>query len=131
MAQKNIQHRCLIFGAGNAGKLLLERIADRCNHSNIKFGHFNPIGFIDDNKDLLGKRIVARTGKEEISIPVIGTSSDALDIIDSNKIDVVLVTMNKPNKSNLDKVKDACKKTKIECEQLQLKMDYLDETRNN
>lgn len=44
--------RILLYGAGTAGKLLLDEIKRNETHANIR-----PVGFLDDNPDLVGRHV--------------------------------------------------------------------------
>ena len=71
--------RVLIFGAGNAGELVV-----RDMKTNREYG-YQPIGFIDDDKNKVGRRIHG--------VPVLGTREDLQDILIKHKADEVLIAM--------------------------------------
>lgn len=80
--EKNI----LIFGAGNSGETLLREIK-RDRHSK-----YHPIGFVDDNKEKVGKRING--------VLVLGTRHNLTKILKNKRIDELFVAV--PSLSELD-----------------------------
>ncbi len=71
--------RVLIFGAGNAGELIV-----RDMKTNREYG-YQPVGFIDDDRNKVGRRIHG--------VPVLGTRDEVKDILVKHKVDEVLIAM--------------------------------------
>jgi FlaA1/EpsC-like NDP-sugar epimerase len=69
----------LVVGAGDAGELIV-----RDMRNNAWYG-FQPIGFIDDDRDKVGRRIH--------NVPVLGTRADLPEVIDRYDPDEVLIAI--------------------------------------
>jgi len=78
--------RVLIYGAGEAGRLIARRLSDF-----PAFGMY-VVGFIDDNSDLTGTSIIFNRAKH-LSLNVIGTGDDFKKYVAQYAIDEVLVVM--------------------------------------
>jgi len=77
------KNRVLIYGAGAAGV----QLASALNNSS----EFNPVGFIDDNKDLQGSRV---RGLSVYSV------NDIEDLINKYKVDEVLIAIPSASRSD-------------------------------
>ena len=71
--------RVLIFGAGNAGELIV-----RDMKTNNEYG-YQPIGFVDDDRNKVGRRIHG--------VPVLGTRNELKQILAKYKPDEALIAM--------------------------------------
>lgn len=75
----NFGKRLLIYGAGDAGEMIVRDLQYR-THSKYK-----PIGFIDDNKQKVGHRIHG--------VRVLGTRNEISQIIKRHNPDIILIAM--------------------------------------
>ncbi len=71
--------RILIFGAGDAGEMIVRDM--------LKDGDYHPVGFLDDDRDKIGRRIHG--------VPVLGTQADLPRIIALSRPDEVLVAVSR------------------------------------
>jgi FlaA1/EpsC-like NDP-sugar epimerase len=71
--------RVVVFGAGNAGELVV-----RDMKINREYG-YQPIGFVDDDVNKVGRRIHG--------VPVLGTRKDLKEIVAKHKPDEILMAM--------------------------------------
>ena len=80
--------RVLIYGAGRAGELLIREIINNKRHS------INPIGFIDDDKLKIGKRIQG--------FPILGGFDDIKQMKDIHHADGIVISFNQENDHNAE-----------------------------
>ena len=71
--------RILVFGAGDAGEMIVRDMRNRPEHDAL------PIGFLDDDGHKVGRSIHG--------VPVLGTSADATRIIGTYRPDEVLIAV--------------------------------------
>jgi len=76
---KSHKTRTLILGAGHAGVMLLEEIDQNKDFQKVV------VGFIDDNEDMIGKRIH--------NVPVLGNLKDICQIAYENFIDTIIIAI--------------------------------------
>ncbi len=93
----NGQKRLLIVGAGRCGELILEEIKQ-------KKLHYNPIGFVDDNQQIIGKNV--------LGLPVLDNIDNIVRIIKEHDIDEILIAIPSLSGESLKRVIDKCKETK-------------------
>ncbi len=86
--------RLLIYGAGDAGELILREI------KNNRLLNYHAVGFLDDDKEKLGKRIHG--------VPVLGTRQDLNRIADKHKIDELLIAIPTISKHILEEIIEIC-----------------------
>jgi len=91
--------RVLIFGAGDAGELVLREI-----RQNAALG-YKPIGFIDDDEDKLDRIIHG--------IKVLGVGDSLEKLIYKHKIDEVLIAIPSSNKKRLAEVYGVCNNANV------------------
>lgn len=105
--EKNI----LIFGAGNSGETLLREIK-RDRNSN-----YHPIGFIDDNK--------AKVGKKINGVPVIGTRHNLEKILKIKKIDELFIAVPSLSGADFQEISNVCQSNGIVMRKVGRVMDYV------
>jgi FlaA1/EpsC-like NDP-sugar epimerase len=71
--------RILVFGAGDAGEMIVRDMRNRPEHDAL------PIGFLDDDPHKVGRSIHG--------VPVLGTSAEATRVIAAHKPDEVLIAV--------------------------------------
>ncbi len=91
--------RLLIIGAGDAGEIALREIR---NNPTFKY---IPIGFIDDDRNKLGREIHG--------VPVMGTRRDLPRIIQKHQAEEILIAIPSANKWILAKILQDCRDTGI------------------
>ena len=91
----NFRKRVLLIGAGKTGEFICRELLNNSKHL------MDPIGFLDDNKNLKGKYIHCRK--------VLGKTSDMNDFF-SDYDEALICCPNTPRK-NLFKIFDICKKS--------------------
>lgn len=79
--------RALVYGAGEAGQMLVERFV-----RSPRLGIL-PIGFIDDNKDLWEKKIRSKSDEVKYNLPVIGGFHQMAEAAKSNNIDELFISL--------------------------------------
>jgi len=90
--------KVLIYGAGDAGKMLKHHI-----EFHTEFG-FNLIGFIDDDPDKLGQKI------ENLS--VLGTGEDLHNILKKHDVDLIIIAMPTASRKKMFRIISQCKESK-------------------
>jgi UDP-GlcNAc:undecaprenyl-phosphate/decaprenyl-phosphate GlcNAc-1-phosphate transferase len=86
--------RVLIYGAGDAGEIALREI------KNNRVLGYKPIGFLDDNKHKLGRRIHG--------IPVLGGRGDIENIVRKHDINEVIIAIPHISEEVFDKISAFC-----------------------
>ncbi len=79
IAQAPRTRRILVFGAGDAGEMIVRDMRNRPEHDAL------PIGFLDDDRHKVGRSIHG--------VPVLGTGADATRVIARHKPDEVLIAV--------------------------------------
>ena len=96
--RKKDYKRVLIVGAGRAGALIIKELK---NHDNL---NSKPIGVIDDDESKLGARING--------VPVLGDRYHIRKIVESKKIDEIIIAIPSVSKKEIRQVVEECSKTK-------------------
>lgn len=91
--------RALIFGAGDAGALVVREM-----QKNPQI-HLTPVGFLDDNP--------AKQKQQIYGVPVIGTSADLPKVLDSRKVDEVIIAIPSAPGRVVRLVADSCRRKGI------------------
>ena len=86
--------KALIYGAGDAGEFTLREIR------NNKILHYDPVGFLDDDEEKIGKRIHG--------VPVLGGRKDMERIVRTREINEVIIAMPKASKYIIEDVIGVC-----------------------
>ncbi len=91
--------KVLIYGAGDAGEFTLREI------KNNKILHYEPVGFLDDDEEKLGKRIHG--------VPVIGARNDIERLVRTKEINEMIIAMPKASKHVIEDIIAVCKNLDI------------------
>jgi len=98
------EKKIIIFGAGNTGEAVLREIK---RSKNLKF---HALGFIDDDKGKVGKKIRG--------VPVLGSRNHLAKILQSLKIDAVLVAIPTLSESDFQEIGLICRENKVSIRRL-------------
>jgi UDP-GlcNAc:undecaprenyl-phosphate GlcNAc-1-phosphate transferase len=102
----------LIYGAGRGGEILLREVM---NNDQLCY---KPVGFIDDNPLLSGKKLMG--------YPVLGTSEKITHLIDTHQINGVLISFQYiDNSSHIKKFVQTCKQSHIYIKQFEIQLKRL------
>ena len=93
--QKKASKRTLIIGAGDAGAMVVRELQKNPELNLI------PVGFLDDNQIKMGQQIHG--------VPVVGSLSDIGRIIESKKIDEVIIAIPSAGGKVIRLVADVCR----------------------
>ena len=91
----------LIMGAGDAGELLIREI------KNNKKLRYLPIGFVDDNREKLGKVIHG--------MPVLGNRDDIPELVKKYNIRKLFIAILSVDKDKFKDVSKVCKNMNVDC----------------
>lgn len=89
--------RLIIIGAGDAGEKMLREISD-----NPRLDYL-PVGFLDDDKKKLGRRIHG--------IPVLGPVNSVVNLAQKRMVDEILIAVPSAAAAEMRKMIEACEKT--------------------
>ena len=93
--------RALIFGAGDSGQFVADRIMARpADHE------FDLVGFVDDDRSKHGLRIHGLT--------VLGGGEDLGILIDKNRIDVIVLAISDATAEQRQRILDICSRTRAQ-----------------
>jgi len=102
----------IIYGAGRGGEILLREVMN-----NDQLG-YKPIGWIDDNPFLSGKKLMG--------YPVLGTSKEMDRIIETHGINGILVSFqNVDNNDHIRNIIQTCKKNNVYIKQFEIHLKKL------
>ncbi|MHC1740782.1 MAG: polysaccharide biosynthesis protein [Anaerolineaceae bacterium] len=93
--QKKTSKRALIIGAGDAGALVVKELQKNPELNLI------PVGFLDDNKIKMSQQIHG--------VPVVGTLADIGKIVESKKVDEVIIAIPSAGGKVIRLVADVCR----------------------
>lgn len=91
--------KVLIYGAGDAGEFTLREIR------NNRLLHYEPVGFLDDDEEKLGKSIHG--------IPVIGSRQDIERIVRTKEINEVIIAMPRASRQVVEDIIGICNSLEI------------------
>ncbi len=93
------EKRILIFGAGDAGEILLRELR---NNARL---NYKPVGFIDDDKQKIGKQIHG--------VPILGNRKTVINFVQEKDIDEIIVAIPSANGKQLEEILTICKQTGV------------------
>jgi len=91
--------KVLIYGAGDAGEFVLREI------KNNKLLHYEPVGFLDDDKEKIGHRIHG--------VAILGTRSDLERFLKSKEVDELIIAIPGLDKYILDEIISICNSLEV------------------
>jgi len=103
----------LMVGAGDAGELIIREIKN-----NPRVG-YTPIGFVDDDKTKLGRRIHG--------VPILGTTDDIQKIVAKRNIQEILIAIPSARGETIRKIVEKCRASGVSFKILPGLGDLLDE----
>lgn len=101
--REEAKKRTLIIGGGIAGQIILTEIANAKNDRKNPSYDYEPVGIIDDEKNIVGTKIKG--------IPVLGTTDNIGVICKDEKIDVIIFAIPSCDEQNRRRILDLCSKT--------------------
>ncbi|HEY0322867.1 MAG TPA: hypothetical protein VGC66_18070 [Pyrinomonadaceae bacterium] len=105
--------RILIYGAGDAGELLLRELL---NNRELKY---TPIGFIDDDPNKKGKLIHG--------LRVFGGNGSLESICREQRIDEILISSSRFPKERIRQIQHDCRESNVSLKRMLIKIEQLDE----
>ncbi len=111
-ATRPVRQRMLLLGAGRAGEMLARDMS--------RDGQYLPIGFLDDNKRLLGAKVHG--------LPVLGEIDDISSIVERLDIDVVVIAMPSASSAQMRSIVEECEKLNIPFRMLPKLHDFVSGT---
>ncbi|MBU1006934.1 MAG: hypothetical protein KKH08_05010 [Candidatus Omnitrophica bacterium] len=104
--QANLKGRnVLIYGAGDAGEIALREI------KNNKVLHYKPVGFLDDDKEKIGRRIHG--------IPVLGSRENLSHVVKQKEVNELIIAIPDLPKDILEDVMGLSRSLEITCRKMQ------------
>jgi UDP-GlcNAc:undecaprenyl-phosphate GlcNAc-1-phosphate transferase len=104
-------HRVLIYGAGDAGELLLRELQ---NNRDLKL---SPIGFLDDDP--------AKSGKVIHGLKVLGGNGDLGAVCRQHEVDEVLISSSKMPEDRVEEILRCCKDERITLKRMRITIENL------
>ncbi len=111
VARDHTGQRVLIYGAGDAGELLLRELL---NNRALKY---SPVGFIDDDP--------GKTGKVMHGLRVYGGNGDLKAVCKQQKVDEVLISSSKMSAERLEEVVAFCRDESIAVKRMRITIEDL------
>jgi UDP-GlcNAc:undecaprenyl-phosphate/decaprenyl-phosphate GlcNAc-1-phosphate transferase len=105
--------RILIYGAGDAGELLLRELM---NNRDLQYA---PVGFIDDDPNKKGKVIHG--------LRVYGGNGSLQSICREHHVDEVLISSSKFTKERIRQIQDDCRESNIVLKRMLIKIEQLED----
>jgi UDP-GlcNAc:undecaprenyl-phosphate GlcNAc-1-phosphate transferase len=105
--------RILIYGAGDAGELLLRELM---NNRDLRYA---PVGFIDDDPNKKGKVIHG--------LRVFGGNGSLQTVCREQRIDEILISSSKFTKDRMRQIQQDCRESNIMLKRMLIKIEQLDE----
>ena len=99
--------RTLIVGAGRTGRSLMRELRETAGE--------RVVGFVDDNPRLRRRRVHG--------VPVVGSSSEAAQLLVRTRPDIVLITIPNAPRERLDSIIAACDEAGITCRLVRREID--------
>lgn len=93
--------RALIYGAGDAGVILLHEIQ---NNPRLEY---QVRGFIDDDHYKKGLRLAG--------VPVLGCGEDAVQLVGEHAIQIILIAIPSANGAQMSRILEYCHAARVEC----------------
>jgi UDP-GlcNAc:undecaprenyl-phosphate GlcNAc-1-phosphate transferase len=105
--------RILIYGAGDAGELLLRELR---NNRDLKYA---PVGFIDDDPNKKGKVIHG--------LRVFGGNGSLRSVCSEQRVDEILISSPKISKERIREIQRDCRESNVALKRMLIKIEQLDE----
>lgn len=109
--------RLLIYGAGEAGQMLARRLLNQKEGADYQLA-----GFIDDDPAKVGLRLHG--------MPVLGTRQALVDVVERERVDMIVIAINKISGDGMLAILAACEKTPARIRVLPNITEYLGHTDN-
>jgi len=103
----------LIYGAGDAGELLLRELL---NNRSLKY---SPVGFLDDDP--------AKTGKLIHGLKVYGGNGDLNSVCQQHDVDEVLISSSKMTEERLHEILASCRPQNIIVKRMRISIEDVTE----
>lgn len=104
--------RVLVYGAGEAGRMLVERFVRSPRLGTL------PLGFIDDNPELWGQMVHSRSDEVRYSLPVLGGFDHIKDAVKQLGADELFISMPSVSQKRMAEIIR-------QCEQIKVKFDFM------
>lgn len=104
IANKGKQKRTLIVGAGSAGAMIARQLKNEHNNE------MQPVGFIDDDR--------TKQKMQLYNLSVLGKVKDIPDIVESEKIEHIVIAIPSMKNGALEQIVEQCAKTKAKVQMI-------------
>jgi exopolysaccharide biosynthesis polyprenyl glycosylphosphotransferase len=104
--------RALVYGAGEAGRMLVERFVRSPRLGTL------PVGFLDDNPKLWGKIIKSSSDQVKFALPVLGGFDQLLDAATEHNADELFISLPSVSQTRIAEIIRYC-------EQIDLKFNFI------